>query len=741
MSALLLLLACQDGGLTKHNAAPTANIVSPTDGQQVAEGQPLTLVGSAGDPDGLTGLVVTWRAGDEVLCEPGPPATDGATTCDVTLVPGQEVVTLQVADPTGASAEDAVTIELVPDGAPNVVITAPDDQDVLDGDDPVTLSGTVLDDVDAPETLTVWWESDVDGPLDVEATPDSDGDVFGAGTLSEGPHTLTLFATDSAGNTGSDAVVVTVTAANSAPTCVITAPPDSTTAEEGESVTFAATVADVDQAPETLTLTWTSDLDGALSTSAADAAGDVSFTTAALSQGTHVVTLLVTDAEGATCADDVLYSVGAAPTITLSAPADDDVVTEGAPLSFTATVADPDHSPGELTVAWSSDVDGAFSTEGPDSAGAISFSTSALSRATHVVTATVTDPDGLYGRAQVTVRVNGLPGAPTVSLSPTSPTTTDDLVVQLDAPATDPDGDAISYTYAWARDGVPRGAYTTDTLPAAATTKGETWAVTVTPDDGHATGTAGAASVVIVNTPPTAPVVTVTPTDPIEGEDDLTCAVSTASTDADGDAISYAIAWDVDGASAGTSATIAAADTTAEEVWTCTVTPDDGEDDGAVGADSVSILGVPVDYAHVQYPCSGSIARTTGTLDVYAWIYQPGVTDASGRGAGITAEVGVGDDGTDPETDASWSWTSASYNTDKPAYGDSAGDPEPYNNDEYVGTLSAPSTTGSFDFAYRVSTDGGLSWTYVDLGGTTCGGDGTIDGYDAANAGALTVTP
>ena len=57
-----------------------------------------------------------------------------------------------------------------------------------------------------------------------------------------------------------------------------------------------------------------------------------------------------------------------------------------------------------------------------------------------------------------------------------------------------------------------------------------------------------------------------------------------------------------------------------------------------------------------------------------------------------------------------------------------------------MGTITAPSTTGSFDYAYRFSTDGGLSWVYVDLG-EDCGGEGTIDGYDAADAGDLEVYP
>ena len=93
------------------------------------------------------------------------------------------------------------------------------------------------------------------------------------------------------------------------------------------------------------------------------------------------------------------------------------------------------------------------------------------------------------------------------------------------------------------------------------------------------------------------------------------------------------------------------------------------------------------------------------------------MTEGSGEGAGITAAVGVGDDGTDPETDSSWTWTTATYNADKD--GLVAGD---LANDEYEGDITAPSTSGSYDYAYRFSTDGGLSWRYVDLGGDSLDG-------------------
>jgi sugar lactone lactonase YvrE len=70
----------------------------------------------------------------------------------------------------------------------------------------------------------------------------------------------------------------------------------------------------------------------------------------------------------------------------------------------------------------------------------------------------------------------------------------------------------------------------------------EVWAVTVTPTDGIDVGPAATASVTIGNSPPTAPVLSLSPTDPSEGTD-LTLNFDVPSTDPDGDALTTTIRW------------------------------------------------------------------------------------------------------------------------------------------------------------------------------------------------------
>ena len=90
---------------------------------------------------------------------------------------------------------------------------------------------------------------------------------------------------------------------------------------------------------------------------------------------------------------------------------------------------------------------------------------------------------------------NTAPTAPTVHITPAAPTDADDLTCVIDTASVDPEGDALTYSYAWSSDA--GGTSTGETLPAALTTTGETWTCSVTASDGVLSGPAGTASAVI----------------------------------------------------------------------------------------------------------------------------------------------------------------------------------------------------------------------------------------------------
>ncbi|MBN1581867.1 MAG: alpha-amylase, partial [Anaerolineae bacterium] len=130
-----------------------------------------------------------------------------------------------------------------------------------------------------------------------------------------------------------------------------------------------------------------------------------------------------------------------------------------------------------------------------------------------------------------------------------------------------------------------------------------------------------------------------------------------------------------------------------------------------------------IGWANLQWP--PSIAHTISALNptenIYGQVWIDGHTSQPGATAGLIAQVGYGLDGSDPGDGAGWVWVDASFNVD-------AG-----SNDEFMGRL-LPEAVGVYDYAYRYSTTGGLSWLYADL-------DGTGNGYDPTQAGDLTVNP
>ncbi len=177
---------------------------------------------------------------------------------------------------------------------------------------------------------------------------------------------------------------------------------------------------------------------------------------------------------------------------------------------------------------------------------------------------------------------NAAPSGAAVSISPEMPGDDDDLTCTIVTPAIDPNGDSITYSYAWTVNGGDAGV-DGDTVSANLTHGGEVWSCTVTPNDGALDGPAASDSVTIVqgNRPPTAPTIAITPESPTRG-DALTCSVSVPSSDADNDPVTYAFTWDADGVAytnasdAATSSLVNGDAVGANQSWTCRVVASDG---------------------------------------------------------------------------------------------------------------------------------------------------------------------
>lgn len=182
---------------------------------------------------------------------------------------------------------------------------------------------------------------------------------------------------------------------------------------------------------------------------------------------------------------------------------------------------------------------------------------------------------------------NQPPGEATVALGPIDARTTDDIVVQITADALDPNRrDSVRYAFRWTQDGLLRADLTGDTVRAAETAKGQVWRVEVVASDGRHDGAAASAEVTIANTPPVVEV-GLSATDPVASDD---VEVLATAFDADGDEVSLSYAWTLNGEPTDlTDAVLPAARTERGQIWEVTVTPDDGEAQGAPISASVSI--------------------------------------------------------------------------------------------------------------------------------------------------------
>ena len=552
---LVSVLACRtDKSLTITNPAPKVDIISHGDGSIVPEGFSTIFIGNVTDSNHTPDqLVTTWYVDGETVCDEIIPDENGETTCELELGLGNTEVTLAARDAENARNETTVIISIEPTAAPESAIVSPSASGVYYADQKITFEGTIGDAEDAPEILTAFWESDIDGVLsNVDSEADSNGTVIGYAYLTEGEHAIELHVEDSTGKTDRETVIIDVGPPNSTPLCEILSPADGLAGVEGDSVTFEGTASDVDVASDWLSVTWSSDKDGELGSITPDSLGNVVFSYSNLSVNTHTISLQVNDEVGATCTAVTTYTVGTPPSVTIDTPLDGVVMNEGEPITFTATVSDEQEQPDLVSLDWMANGT-SISTQGATSSGSATFSDSTLTYGVYNLVVTATDSDGLTDSDQINFTINGLPSTPVVSINPNPPTTSDTLNVSIDSASVDPEGISPTYSYVWQRGGQLQTAYTSSTLPSSATSKGEQWTVVVTPNDGIVDGVSSTTSVVIGNTAPSIGAVVVTPTGTVYNDDVLTCSANVTDPD---ETPSTSYEWTVGGSVVGTSSTL-----------------------------------------------------------------------------------------------------------------------------------------------------------------------------------------
>ncbi len=328
-----------------------------------------------------------------------------------------------------------------------------------------------------------------------------------------------------------------------------------------------------------------------------------SITSPLISQGQSVECTLVPD-DGLATGDQVqsaavvitnsLPEVGS---LALSAvePNPGDILT-----STVSGVVDVDGDPVSLTYSWT--------VNGLPVSSDVQLDTTGLQGGDDIALTVVPNDGNANGIPAVATAqmFNARPTVDTLVLLPAAPTT--NSVIHASATASDPDSSALTLSYEWLVDGVLLNETGSSLSGSSFFDKGDVIEARVTANDGHNNGNPVSEFVTVLNSPPTAPSVSITPAQPRGGEDELVCTLQSLAEDADGDSIGYSFAWTVDSASyssAGATTypgdTVPGSATTQGEQWQCTVSTFDGEEAGDSDSDTALTTGCAPELQQLAY--------------------------------------------------------------------------------------------------------------------------------------------
>ena len=614
------------------NTPPECAITAPDSGSILSPGDDVLLTGTATDIDqGAHTLGAIWESDTDGVLGDTAPNTDGTIqVVAAPLSPGLHVVSLTVTDATGEVCTDSISVRA--GTAPEITITAPAGGAVLPEGTPVVFTASVSDAEDVPTDLLVQWTT-TDGDALGSGTADSVGLASIETLLGMGEHAVTATVTDLHGQIGTDTVSVVVDDVPAAMDVGISPNPA--------------------WADDVLLCSWTLIDSGTVDASIASWTinGVAVGTGTALSSGfVHGDTVACT----VTPDDGVLVGGPATATLVISntPPTVDSVlIAPAAPIaadtltcSYSGFV-DLDGEADASTIRWH--VDGVDAGEGPTLAGAFTRG--------DVVSCTVTPSDGVADGAPVMAAVtigNTPPEVSVVSLMPEAVYT--NTIVSSLVTTVDAEGDTVTLSHAWTVDGVPVAETGSSLSGLEYFDKHQVVSLMVTPSDGIESGPAVAAgSRLVRNTPPGPPELIVIPEVPVEGVDDVWCAIDTESSDADEDTPSYTYDWSLDGVpwSGSVSTTTVSGDTVplsetiAGQEWTCTVTPSDGEEAGEAASISVVIDNAETRVFVTSYATSSDMGGPSGGDDFCTSVAEEGglggswVAYLSGGGASAITRI------------------------------------------------------------------------------------------------------
>lgn len=279
------------------NTPPIAAIIWPTDGSQYDAGAAVPFAGTGFDAQdvALTGGSLVWTY------ENGSLGT-GTNFSLSNLPAGEHVITLTATDSGGMVDTASVTITIVSDDAlPVAAILLPLGGTEFPLGATVTFTGTGIDaeDGNLTEDSLVWTSSHEDDEI-------GRGVTFEKSDLTPGEHIITLTVIDSADQTDTATVTITVSdepSQNTAPVAVIIFPRDNASRAAGTTINFYGGAVDAEDVTiPNNKMIWISDKDGQIGEGPNFSAND-------LSVNVHTITFTAIDSEGLSGSDSITLTI------------------------------------------------------------------------------------------------------------------------------------------------------------------------------------------------------------------------------------------------------------------------------------------------------------------------------------------------------------------------------------------------------------------------------------------------
>ncbi|MFA4929111.1 MAG: glycine-rich protein [Patulibacter sp.] len=344
-------------------AAPTAAITGPANNQLYAVDEVVPTAFSC--TEGASGPGIE-------SCEDGSGETSPSTLD--TSAPGTFTYEVTATSESGQTGTTSITYTVA--AAPTATISAPEDDRIYAVDEVVPTAFSCTEGASGPG---------------IESCEDGSGDTSPStlDTSATGTYTYTVTATSASGQTGTASISYTVAAA---PTASIATPDDDQTYAVGEVVPTAFSCVDGTSGPgiDTCEDDAGESSPGVLDTSA---------------PGTHTYTVTATSGSGQTGTASIDYTVAAAPTATITTPANGQTFTVGEVVATGFSCTEGASGPG---------IESCLDGSGTASPGTLDTSTVG----TFSYTVTATSETGQTGTARIDYAVVAPPVVPTVPDEP-----------------------------------------------------------------------------------------------------------------------------------------------------------------------------------------------------------------------------------------------------------------------------------------------------------------------------------